>query len=433
MLSRIKKIFQKKFVRNVFIVASGAVGAQILSLLLYPIITRLYGPEAFGVLGTFTALTKIVIPIAALTYPVAIVLPKRDRNAKTIIKLSFIITIFMSLLSLIILFIYKQSIIDIFNLNDIGNLMLLIPIVIFFAGLMQITVQWVIRTNQFVINAKSEFYHSLIANLSKVGIGFFLPLASVLVVITTFAQGIRALLILLFLRKNKTYKNDIDVNFDKEKELSIKETAKKHYDFPLYRAPEELISTLSQNLPVLLLTSFFGPAAAGFYSIGRTVLSMPSRLIGKAIGDVFYPRITEAKHRGEDLNKLIKKATFALAGLGVFPFGLIILFGPFLFSFVFGDEWLRAGEYARWIALFSYSTYLNQPAIKSLPVLSAQRFHLFFTIFRSLARISGMLIGLIVFKDDLIAVALFGIISMITNFMLVFIILRMTKTNDSKG
>src|SRR5699024_7637402 len=70
MLSRIKKIFQKKFVRNVFIVASGAVGAQILSLLLYPIITRLYGPEAFGVLGTFTALTKIVIPIAALTYPV---------------------------------------------------------------------------------------------------------------------------------------------------------------------------------------------------------------------------------------------------------------------------------------------------------------------------------------------------------------------------
>jgi len=433
MLSRIKKIFQKKFVRNVFIVASGAVGAQILSLLLYPIITRLYGPEAFGVLGTFTALTKIVIPIAALTYPVAIVLPKRDRNAKTIIKLSFIITIFMSLLSLIILFIYKQSIIDIFNLNDIGNLMLLIPIVIFFAWLMQITVQWVIRTNQFVINAKSEFYHSLIANLSKVGIGFFLPLASVLVVITTFAKGIRALLILLFLRKNKTYKNDIDVNFDKEKELSIKETAKKHYDFPLYRAPEELISTLSQNLPVLLLTSFFGPAAAGFYSIGRTVLSMPSRLIGKAIGDVFYPRITEAKHRGEDLNKLIKKATFALAGLGVFPFGLIILFGPFLFSFVFGDEWLRAGEYARWIALFSYSTYLNQPAIKSLPVLSAQRFHLFFTIFRSLARISGMLIGLIVFKDDLIAVALFGIISMITNFMLVFIILRMTKTNDSKG
>ena len=425
MLSRVKRLFKKKFVQNVFIVASGAVGAQALSLLLSPIITRLYGPEAFGVLGTFTALTRIVIPIAALTYPVAIVLPKSDSNAKKIIKLSFIITIFMSILSLLILLVFKKPVIDLFNLNDINNLIFLIPVVIFFAGLMQITVQWVIRTNQFLINAKSEFYHSLIANFSKVGIGFFLPVASVLVVIQTLAQGIRALLIILFLRKNKTKSIN---NSSNEKELSIKETAKKHYDFPLYRAPEELISTLSQNLPVLLLTSFFGPAAAGFYSIGRTVLSMPSRLIGRAIGDVFYPRITEAKHKGEDLNKLIKKATLTLAGFGILPFGIVIIFGPFLFSFVFGEDWLRAGEYARWIALFSFSTYLNQPAIKSLAVLSKQRFHLLFTIFRAAARISGLLIGLIIFENDLIAVALFGIISLITNFMLIFIILRMSKT-----
>src|SRR5690625_2193644 len=260
MLSRVKRLFKKKFVQNVFIVASGAVGAQALSLLLSPIITRLYGPEAFGVLGTFTALTRIVIPIAALTYPVAIVLPKSDSNAKKIIKLSFIITIFMSILSLLILLVFKKPVIDLFNLNDINNLIFLIPVVIFFAGLMQITVQWVIRTNQFLINAKSEFYHSLIANFSKVGIVFFLPVASVLVLIQTLSQGIRALLIILFLRKNKTKSIN---NSSNEKELSIKETAKKHYDFPLYRAPEELISTLSQNLPVLLLTSFFGPAAAG--------------------------------------------------------------------------------------------------------------------------------------------------------------------------
>lgn len=431
MFSQIKKLFKKKFVRNVFIVASGAVGAQALSLLLSPIITRLYGPEAFGVLGTFTALTRIIIPIAALTYPVAIVLPKSDKNAKTIIKLSFIITVFMSIVSLITLLFFKEVFITLFNLKDINNLIFLIPLVIFFAGLMQITVQWVIRTNQFFINAKSEFYHSIIANFSKVGMGFFLPLASVLVVIQTFTQGIRALLILYFLRKNKT-NNLNNSNNENEKELTIKETARKHYDFPLYRAPEELLSTLSQNLPVLLLSSFFGPAAAGFYTIGRTVLSMPARLIGKAIGDVFYPRIAEAKHKGEDLNKLIKKATLTLAGLGIVPFGLIILFGPFLFSFVFGDEWVRAGEYARWIALFSFSTYLNQPAVKSLPVLSAQRFHLLFTIFRSTARTIALVIGLVIFNSDIVAVALFGVVSFITNIMLVSITLRMSKTRTMK-
>lgn len=425
MINRLKSLFKKKFVKNIFIVASGAAGAQIISLLLSPIITRLYGPEAFGVLGTFTALTRIIIPVAALTYPVAIVLPKSNKNAKSIIKLSFLITIFLSIISFFILIFFNTTIISLFNLEDIKHLVYLIPLVIFFAGLMQIAVQWVIRTNQFLINAKSDFYQALITNLSKVGIGFFYPLASVLVIIQTLSQGIRAILILVFVRR-AGYKDNNNNNV--EKELTMKETAKKYYDFPLYRAPEELFSTLSQNLPVLLLTSFFGPAAAGFYNIGRTVLSMPSRLIGKAIGDVFYPRIAEAKNKGEDLNKLIKKATLVLAGVGIIPYGLIIIFGPFLFSFVFGDDWVRAGEYARWIALFSYSTYLNKPAVKSLPVLSAQRFHLLFTIFRAIVRTIALVIGFVVFNNDIVAVALFGIVSFITNLMLVTITLRISKT-----
>ena len=38
-----------------------------------PVITRLYGPDAFGMLGTFTATLAVVTPSAALTYPIAIV------------------------------------------------------------------------------------------------------------------------------------------------------------------------------------------------------------------------------------------------------------------------------------------------------------------------------------------------------------------------
>src|SRR5699024_4538293 len=120
---------------------------------------------------------------------------------------------------------------------------------------------------------------------------------------------------------------------------------------PVYRAPEMFLNAISQGLPVLMLTAFFGPASAGFYTIGRTVLNIPSQLIGKAIGDVFYPRIAEAANNKEDLNKLIKKATFVLSGIGIIPFGIVILFGPSLFSFVFGSDWIIAGEYARWISL----------------------------------------------------------------------------------
>lgn len=78
----IKKMTKSRFVRNVAIMATGAAGAQLITVIASPFITRIYGPEAFGIMGTFTALTNIIIPIAALTYPIAIVLPKRILKQK---------------------------------------------------------------------------------------------------------------------------------------------------------------------------------------------------------------------------------------------------------------------------------------------------------------------------------------------------------------
>src|SRR5699024_1240372 len=335
---------------------------------------------------------------------------------------SLYLTIIISIISILVLYLFNKNIISLFNLDDIQFLIYLIPLVILFAGIMQVSEQWIIRTNQFSINAKTTFFQSAITNLSKVGIGFFYPTAVVLVVIQACTEGLKALLISLSVKKSN-YKS----NNNSEEVLSTKKLIKKHKDFPLYRAPEELFSSLSQNLPILLLTSFFGPAAAGFYTIGRTVLSMPSRLIGKAIGDVFYPRITEAANTGENLSKLIKKATYALVGVGIIPFSLVILFGPFLFTLVFGSEWTTAGEYARWIALFSFSTFINKPAVKSMPVLNAQRFHLLFTIFRATTRALALVVGFLVFDSDIVGVALFGIVSFITNIMLISITLRLSK------
>lgn len=423
MIKTINKLTKSSFVKNVAVMATGAAGAQAVTMALSPIITRLYGPEAFGILGTFTALTRVIIPIAALTYPIAIVLPKSDKNAKGIVKLSLLTTFMTAFLTTIILLFFNNTVVNLFQLEEIAPYLYLIPLVIIFAGLMQITEQWLIRTNQFAINAKVNFLQSVIINGSKVGIGFIYPVAVVLVLLQVVANGLRAFMMILFAKKS-SYQSKDD---EKENKLSIKELAKKHYDFPLYRAPEELFSSISQNLPVLLLTSFFGPASAGFYNIGRTVLGLPSRLIGQSIGDVFYPRVSEAANNKENVTHLIKKATFALLGLGVIPFGLIIAFGPFLFEFVFGEGWDVAGEYARWIALSSYSTFINKPSVRSMPVLSAQGFHLFYSIIKFIVRSSALILGFVLFNSDIVAVALFGITSALLNIILILITLRISK------
>lgn len=428
MKSRFDKVLKSPFVRNVAVMATGAAGAQAVTMALSPIITRLYGPEAFGIMGTFTSLINIIIPVAALTYPIAIVLPKKDYEAKGIIKLSLFITIIISILSGIVLLFFNNIIVDVFNIEEISGYLFLIPLVILFAGLVQVTDQWLIRTKQFAINAKVNFFQSVIINSSKVGIGLIYPIAPVLVILQVIANGLRAFMMILFASK-LSYKSESS----QTKNVSIKHLAQKHKDFPIYRAPQVFLASFSESLPILLLTSLFGPASAGFYSIGRTVLGLPSRLIGESIADVFYPRISQAAYTGESMSRLIRKTSKVLLLIGLIPFGTVIVFGPWLFEFVFGVGWDVAGEYARWISLTSFAVFVNKPVVRAMPVLSAQGIHLIYTVVILVSRVLALIVGFAVFKSDVVAVALFGISSALLNICLFLITLYLSKRFDSKA
>src|SRR5699024_12200619 len=132
---------------------------------------RIYVPGCFDIMRTFSALTLINIPIAAVTYPSAIVLPRNDKNAKNFVKLSLFITLIISILTTVIILLFNKRIVDIFQIQEISSFLYLIPIVIIFAGIMQVSEQWLIRINQFAINAKANFLQSLVTNGSIVGMG----------------------------------------------------------------------------------------------------------------------------------------------------------------------------------------------------------------------------------------------------------------------
>ncbi|MBN6205753.1 oligosaccharide flippase family protein [Ralstonia pickettii] len=423
MKKKLIEFAKKPFVKNVLILSSGTAGAQAIAMLSSPIVTRLYGPEAYGIMGAFVAIISIISPIAALTMPIAIVLPKSDKEARGLVKLSLIITIIIAGLIGLLLILFNNFIIEVFNFQNVSGYLFLIPIVILMAGLLEVTEQWLIRNKQFSVSAKVVLLQAIIVNGGKVGFGFFNPVASVLIAFSAFTQGIKAALVYLL---TKNYTHRISFNLLKIK-VSIKDTLKKYKDFPLFRAPEVLINGVTQNMPLILMATFFGPVAAGFYSICKTVLNAPSNLIGNSVGNVFYPKISEAANNNENLPRLIKKATFALSIVGAVPYGIIVLFGPWLFNFVFGEGWVVAGEYARWVALWSYFSFINKPSVKALPVLSAQAFQLKYTIIILVTQTISLLIGFYVFSSDKIAVAIFGITGALLNVGLIFITLRISR------
>jgi len=426
--NKVVKLTNRSFVRNVIIMASGTAAAQVIALLSSPIITRLYGPEAYGMMGVFQSTVQIIIPVAALTYPVAIVLPKSDQDAKGLMRLSLYISIVLSLLLFLVILFFNESIVKLLNIKAISSYMFLLPVVILFAGLMQINEQWLIRTRQFKITARTEFYRSLFVNGGRISIGLFYPVASVLITLTAIENGIRALMMKLYLR-NSTYV----MNDKKGNETSLKGLAKQYKDFPIYRSPQVFLEKLQGSIPVLLLTIFFGPIATGFFTISRTVLSVPSQLIGKSIGDVFYPRISEAINKKENTSKLILNATLGLGAVGIIPYGIIVFFGPWIFTFIFGSDWLMAGKYAQWMAFWVFCMFLNRPSTRALPALFAQAFQLRYTVLTLIVRLIAFMVGYILFSNDLVALAFLSISAGFLNLVLIFLTLRISKKFDNEN
>jgi len=426
----IYKFYESKFVRNVAIVATGTAGAQAISMAFAPIITRLYGPESFGLLGTFMALVAVLTPIAALAYPIAIVLPKEDSDAKGIMRLSAYISLAMAVFVALALLIGGARLLTLVGAEAIAAFVLLIPLNMLFSAWLQITGQWLIRKKQFQVTAKVAVAQAIMGNSVKVGIGWFNPLAAVLIVLTTIGSAFQAAMLYLVARSAD---GSAFQTRQTQAKLPMLTLAKRYYDFPLYRAPQIFINAISQSLPVLMLAAFFGPAAAGFYAIGRSVLGMPAQLIGNSVGTVFYPRITEAAHKGENLTRLLLKATLVLAAVGFLPFAIVMAFGPWLFGFIFGAEWVVAGEYARWMALMLFFNFINRPAVATIPVLDLQKGLMVYEVFSTSSKLAALYIGFVLFESDKAAVAFFSVFGAIAYIILITWVMLSAKRETKEA
>lgn len=416
------KIKEKGLVNNILLLVGGTALAQLILFLTIPIITRIFGPENYGLFGFYKAITNIFVPIAALTYPVAIVLPKSKIEAKRIVTLSVYTTISISLLILITLILFYKNIINLFELEELGILIFLLPLATLFGGLIQVIEQWSIRNNQFKKIANVTVLEAIITNTITIFLGLFIPSGGVLISLESLKAALKSFLMTFRSISLKSVQKVLILN-----KYKLLYTSKNYKDFPLFRAPEVLMNGIGNSIPIIMLTAWFGPTIAGFYTLSRNVLSVPTKLIGKSIGDVLYPYLSKAFNNGENITAMLIKSTIYLALLGIIPFGLIFFYGPPIFEIAFGEEWKGAGEIAKWISLWSYCLFINIPSVKTLPIISAQAFHLKFSTLMLVVRTLSMIGAYLLFENNIVVIQTLSISSALLNIVLILSTISITK------
>lgn len=411
MLDKQVNFLKSKILRSVLIIVSGTLGGQIIGFLLIPIITRLYGPDLYGVWGIVISLISILTPLITLSYSSAIILPEDDSEARSLMQVSMLIASLLSIILFIVFFLFSDKISYFLNIEFLNNYLIVLPFLMLLIALRDVMQSYLLRIKDFKVVSFSNFNQSLFTYGGQALAGKFYPSVFSLI----FFYGISFLVnILMFI-----YLKKISLRFlYLYNGINYRTLLGKYRDFPIYRAPQIFFNSLSYSFPVLMLTSMFGVKAAGFYTLTRTVLSLPVTLIGNSVQSVFYPHFNSLILKKKESYALLRKSTFSIAILAFIPFGIIFLYGSEIFSIVFGRDWAEAGEYAKWLSILLYSTLFNKPAISIIPILGLQKWFLIYEVVSLTIKLFGLFLGFLIYNSPVVAIALFSIIGFILSFIL---------------
>jgi lipopolysaccharide exporter len=410
----IKSRGEGSFAGDVLKIAGGTTFAQILSVLATPILTRIYGPESYGLSALFVSIVATVGVVACLRYELAIMLPKRDENATNLLAASLILAGVVSLLTVPAIYYAGDFIIESLKSPGLGPYLWLVPIAVFANGAVLAFNYWISRTRHFGSLSIARVASSIATTGSQLAAGFAgYATGGSLIIANIIGSAASAAML-----GARVWRNDMRLLKSSLSWRGILDCMKRYVKFPLIDSWSALLNTLSWQLPVFLLSAFFSSTVVGYYGLSMMVLQFPANLIGGAISQVFFQRAAEAKFDGK-LSKVVEDTVLRLTILGLFPGLLLCVTGKEAFAIVFGTAWSEAGVYSQILALWITVTFIASPISTLLSIFEKQGaslvFNIILMIMRAGALVAGGLLG-----DARTAIIFFAIIGVIVYSMLFF-------------
>jgi len=287
-------------------------------------------------------------------YELAIMLPSEDEDAINIAALGIIIAAVISTVLFVIILFFSQEIMHLLNNENIHHWLYLLPISVFLIGLFNVLNYFNTRMKYYKDLSKALIYKSLVLTVIQLSVGFIYQGAAGL---------ISGLIISNFFGNMKLSKNIIQ-NKKLISSLSIikmKTLAKRYINFPKFSMWSALASTSSQHLTSILISSFFSIATLGFYSLSEKVLGVPSTLIGRSIGQVYFQQASKEKQETGTSIVAFKSTIIKLLAIGLPFFGILFFIIEDLFSIVFGESWRTAGQYAQILLPLFLTRFIVSP------------------------------------------------------------------------
>lgn len=416
-------LLKNKPITNIIYILLGNIFGQLSLLLITPILTRIYSPDAFGKYGLFVSMLSIFSSIICLKYEMAIMLPKEDKDSTNIVFLCLVIALTFGCLLALVFFIFSPQISTYLKWDYFNKVIIFLIFSFIFKGLSNAMNDWNSRKERYIEYSFSYFINSLFTFISPLLMYVLsIQLVNNLIIGVLIGNTISfSFLLFLLLRKDFLlfYKN---INW-----YLIAKNFHKYINFPKYSTIASLINEISWQIPSFAIAAYFSKEALGYYTLAFGVIKLPISLMSKSISQVFYQRISEERGNQKTIH-IIEKMVIILTKISI-PFILILLlFGENVFGFVFSGPYSESGKYIQILSPWIFIWFLSSPLGRILFVYEKQKSDLIINLLILITRILSLFIG-VVYKNLYLALLLFSFSGVATYGYLIIKALKFASVN----
>lgn len=378
-------LYKSELLKHTSILVSGTAIAQLIPILIQPVLRRFYSPDIFGAYAVYLSLVGILVTISSLKYELAIVLPSKDKEAANIVFLAIIINTLFNVILACMITIWRTDILQFLNLSDkFAYYLYLVPLGIFFYSFYQNLNYWLIREKGFFLISVNKFVRRGFEGCTQIlfklaNNSYGLILGDIIGHIANICSG-------MYQVKRK------GLSLGSLNQDDMKYVARRYSEFPKFNLIPSFMSGFSFLLPVILVNKFFSSEIAGFFDLSKLILSIPLTLISASISNVLLQRLSEKFKNNASFKNDLLLILAIVSSIVLFEITVISIWGIDLFKLVFGEIWGFSGSISQ-IMVWSYA----------LNFLSAS----FMSIFISMKKIKLLSIWQVFYFIAILSLSLF--------------------------
>lgn len=304
------------------VLITGSFGAQVISLLFYPILVRYYSPAEFGIFGTVTSAIVICSIFTSGQFHLAFIKSKDQKEVANLLWLFWAYSLLGTLLATILVGLINFQ-------KDFFPMVAVIGFPVFLLGYKAFEAHkfLAIQAQDFKTLSQSTGLNRFVSNLLKWIFGIFSP-----TYLSLLVSDLCANVLTFFQVRRKVRIRPLKPQNPRKFFLEFQ-----HY--PFFAALSNFFQLGLSEFPLIMLAMYHHESSIGLYALGMRLALQPVTIIGNSLGSIVSKKLVETHSNQGSSRKLILKFYSLYLVIGILAVIFAVLIPENWLNFVLGEKW----------------------------------------------------------------------------------------------